>query len=206
MCCLDLTLRVRKVSPIYWWWTTWWGFNPACSCCSSHCLQVAMYVIPSKEHLPRHGFPDLTRGQPSLGHPCVLKGFLRAIPWNSGGPGFSMILTLVPLGPLIWATASLSLFANSEFLVSGTVRVAVASLSWTRKLYQVSWLQLSVFCSCIRVSVNIHNFSYYCPVSLESVQLLFPLFSVDIQPISSEPSICLSGLALFSKGDLWSSL
>ena len=87
---------------------------------------MALYTIPSLEYLPRYGFPNLVNGQSPLGHYLVLKVFLIAILWRRPGPGHSITFTLVPFGPLTLLTAILSLFANIESFVSGTVNVVVA--------------------------------------------------------------------------------
>ena len=113
-------------------------------------LHEALSTMPSIKHLPRHGFPDATSGHPGLGHPDDLNGSLRAISWRMGGPGFSSTLTVVPFGPLTWATAILSLLARVESLVTGTVKVAVAPSFLNQEL-------LSAFCTCALCSLLLYR-------------------------------------------------
>ena len=97
--------------------------------------------MPSIEYLPRYGLPDATSGHPGLGHHGDLNGSLRAIPWRMRGPGFSSTFTVVPFGPLAWATANLSLLARVDSLVTGTLKVAVAP-SFLNQEFFVSFLYL----------------------------------------------------------------
>ena len=65
-------------------------------------------------------------GHLSLIQDSILKGLFGAKSLRIGSPGRSTTFTDVPLGPGILVTTSLILFANSEPLVVGTMKVAVA--------------------------------------------------------------------------------
>ena len=70
----------------------------------------------------------MARGQSDLLHESGRKGLFTAIPVCRAGPGISTTLQLVPLGPGLEASVSLSLLARVQSFVVGTIRVVVAPI------------------------------------------------------------------------------
>ena len=93
----------------------------------SHLVQIAEYVMFSLPQVSPQGLDP--SGHCPLLQSIVLKGFDVASPDIIGIPSCSTTLVVVPFGPGNLIRTSLSCLARAEFLVTGTLMVAVAPSS-----------------------------------------------------------------------------